>query len=92
MMAAKVKFKNEDSKEIAKERLRNILISDRINVSNEVLEMIKTDIVGVVKDYFETSEMTSEVYITSSNENSQMKTSLIAVVPINKSRNKNNNV
>ncbi len=91
-MAAKVKFKSEDSKEIAKERLRNILISDRINVSNEVLEMIKTDIVGVVKDYFETSEMTSEVYITSSNENSQMKTSLIAVVPINKSRNKNNNV
>jgi cell division topological specificity factor len=91
-MAAKVKFKNEDSKEIAKERLRNILISDRINVSNEVLEMIKTDIVGVVKDYFETSEMTSEVYITSSNENSQIKTSLIAVVPINKSRNKNNNV
>jgi len=91
-MITKTKQKNEDSKEIAKERLKSILLSDRINVSSEVLEMLKTDIVCVVKDYFDTNDNASEVYITSRNEENTIKTSLIAVIPINKSRNKNNRV
>ena len=90
-MIAKTKQKTEESKEIAKERLKNILLSDRINVSNEVLEMIKTDVVNVVKDYFDANETKSEVYITSCNEESMIRTSLIAVIPINKTRNKNKN-
>jgi cell division topological specificity factor len=91
-MTGRLKQRDEESKEIAKERLKNILLSDRINVSAEVLDMLKTDIVGVVKDYFDTNDKTSEVYITSSNEEPAIKTSLIAVIPINKTRNKNNNV
>jgi len=91
-MIAKTKQKNyEESKEIAKERLKNILLSDRINISNEVLDMIKTDILGVVKDYFDANDSKSEVYITSCNEDSSIKTSLIAVIPIYKTRNKNKN-
>jgi len=87
----KTRLKTEESKEIAKERLKNILLSDRINVSNEVLDMIKKDVVDVVKDYFDANEAKSEVYITSCNEDSVIKTSLIAVIPINKTRNKNKN-
>ena len=76
----------EESKSIAKQRLKNILISDRVNVSEEVLEMIRSDVIGVVKDYFSVEEAGSEVYLTTSAENKETNTSLIAVVPIRKAK------
>lgn len=39
------------SKEVAKDRLKLILIHDRANVSPELLEMMKTDILEVISKY-----------------------------------------
>ena len=44
-------FKRKSSKEIAKDRLKILLISDRVNCSAETLEMIKHDIAKVISKY-----------------------------------------
>ena len=40
-------FRKKSSREIAKDRLKILLISDRVNCSPEMMEMIKTDIAKV---------------------------------------------
>ena len=40
------------SKEIAKERLKNILMRDRVEVSQEMMELVKEDMLSVAQDYF----------------------------------------
>ena len=37
------------SKDVAKERLQNILMKERTNISNDKLEMVKKDVLSVVK-------------------------------------------
>lgn len=39
--------KKPSTKNIAKERLKLVLIHDRVNCSTQVLEMLKTDIIRV---------------------------------------------
>ena len=46
-------FRRKGSKEIAKDRLKILLISDRVNCSAETLEMIKNDIIKVISKYME---------------------------------------
>ena len=48
-------FTKEDnkSKDIAKERLKLVLLHDRANVSPKFLEMIKSDISKVISNYME---------------------------------------
>ena len=41
-------FRRKSSKEIAKDRLKILLISDRVNCSPEMMEMIKADIAKVI--------------------------------------------
>ena len=44
-------FSRKKSREIAKDRLKILLISDRVNCSPEMMEMIKTDIAKVISKY-----------------------------------------
>ena len=44
-------FKKKTSREIAKDRLKILLISDRAGCSPEMLEMIKQDIAKVISKY-----------------------------------------
>ena len=41
-------FKRKKSGEVAKDRLKILLISDRVNCSPEILERIKSDIADVI--------------------------------------------
>ncbi|HQA59449.1 MAG TPA: cell division topological specificity factor MinE, partial [Tepidanaerobacteraceae bacterium] len=41
------------SKDIAKERLRLILVHDRANVSPKFLEMIKSQLIDMISNYME---------------------------------------
>lgn len=50
-----------DSKEIAKERLRLVLIHDRSNISPEFLDKIKEDIIGVISSYMEVDEENTSI-------------------------------
>ncbi len=44
-------LKRKSSREIAKDRLKILLISDRVNCSPEMMEMIKNDIAKVISKY-----------------------------------------
>lgn len=56
--------KNDNSKDIAKERLKLVLIHDRANVSPQFLEMIKGEIIDVISDYMEIDENGLEITLT----------------------------
>ena len=44
-------FKKKNSGNVAKDRLKLLLVSDRANCSLEVMEMIKNDIIQVISKY-----------------------------------------
>lgn len=53
------------SKEIAKERLRLVLVHDRATVSPRFLELIREDIVDVIVNYMEIDEGGMEISLDS---------------------------
>ena len=44
-------FRRKPSREVAKDRLKILLISDRVNCSPEMMELIKADITKVISKY-----------------------------------------
>lgn len=44
-------FRKKSSCEVAKDRLKILLISDRVNCSPEVMELIKADVAKVISKY-----------------------------------------
>lgn len=46
-------FKKKSSSNIAKDRLKLVLVSDRANCSPEIMEQIKNDIIHVISKYVE---------------------------------------
>ena len=45
--------KEENSKNVAKERLKLVLIHDKANVSPQFLEMVKGEIIKVIRKYIQ---------------------------------------
>ncbi|MGF7186167.1 cell division topological specificity factor [Desulfitispora alkaliphila] len=70
---------NQDaSKNLAKERLRLVLVHDRANVSTELIEDLRVDLIGVISKYMEIDESALEV-----NLNSEDNTvALVANIPV----------
>lgn len=56
--------KKSSSKDVAKDRLKLVLIHDRANCSTQVLEMLKTDIIRVISNYMEIDEEELDIQIT----------------------------
>lgn len=46
-------FKKPSSKDVAKDRLKLLLVSDRANCSPDVMEAIKNDIIQVISKYMD---------------------------------------
>ena len=63
-------FKRKSSKDIAKDRLKILLISDRVNCSPEMMEMIKTDIAKVISKYMKIDAQSMEIQITKTDRKS----------------------
>ena len=62
--------KVDNSKEAAKERLHLVLIQDRASVSADFLEVMKQEIIEVIKKYIEIDENAIDVRLTNNvNEN-----------------------
>lgn len=57
-------FRRKSSKETAKDRLKILLISDRVNCSPEMMEMIKADIAKVISKYMKIDEKSMEIQIS----------------------------
>ncbi|MFZ5965927.1 MAG: cell division topological specificity factor MinE [Bacillota bacterium] len=81
-------FSREDtsSKNVAKERLKLVLVHDRTNCSPDFLEMVKVDLLNVIKDYMEFDENELDIRITKTKRSSDdaMVPALIANIPIKK--------
>lgn len=87
--------KNEDlesgSKDTAKERLHLVLMQDRANVSADFLDMMKQEIIDVIKKYIEVDEKEIDVKLTNkTNEDGSIGApALYANIPISKIKNEN---
>ena len=59
-------FRKKKSCEIAKDRLKILLISDRVNCSPEMMELIKADIVKVISKYMKIDTANMDIQISKS--------------------------
>ncbi len=77
-------FRRRSSKEVAKDRLKILLISDRVNCSAETLEMIKHDIAKVISKYMKIDANSMEIQIskTTSKDRGMTNPVLNANIPI----------
>lgn len=57
-------FRRKSSREVAKDRLKILLISDRVNCSPEMMELIKTDIAKVISKYMKIDAANMEIQIS----------------------------
>ena len=57
-------FRIKSSCQIAKDRLKILLISDRVNCSPEMMELIKTDIAKVISKYMKIDTANMEIQIS----------------------------
>lgn len=78
--------KQEKSKNVAKERLKLVLVHDRSDLSPKLLEMIKGDIIRIISEYAEIDEEGLDIKLTRmKTENNQTPVSaLVANIPIKK--------
>lgn len=77
--------KNENkSKNVAKERLKLVLIHDRANISPHFLEILKGDIIRVISDYMVIDEEGLDIKLTRTRRESDNTPipALIANIPI----------
>jgi cell division topological specificity factor len=56
--------KKQPSKDVAKDRLKLVLIHDRVNCSTQLLEMLKVDIIRVISNYMEIDEEELDIQIS----------------------------
>ena len=77
-------FKKKTSGDIAKDRLKLLLVSDRANCSPDVMEMIKNDIIQVISKYMEIDADGLDIQITQteSEGNNGNVPALYANIPI----------
>lgn len=59
-------FRRKKSSDIAKDRLKILLISDRVSCSPEMLELIKADIVNVISKYMRIDTVNMDIQISKS--------------------------
>ncbi len=77
-------FKKKSSGDIAKDRLKLLLVSDRANCSPEIMEKIKNDIIQVISKYMEIDAEGLDIQITQteSEGNNGNVPALFANIPI----------
>lgn len=77
-------FRKKSSGDIAKDRLKLLLVSDRANCSPETMELIKNDIIKVIAKYMEIDSEGLDIQITQteSEGNNGSVPALIANIPI----------
>ena len=77
-------FRKKSSCQVAKDRLKILLISDRVNCSPEMMELIKEDIAKVISKYMKIDADNIEIQINTKGTKSGrgVKPSLYANIPI----------
>lgn len=73
------------SKNIAKERLRLVLINDRVDISESMMHSLRNDIIEVIGKYMEIDEKALEVSLSKEDDG----VALVANIPILKVKRQN---
>lgn len=68
----------EQSKQVAKERLRLVLVQDRMSLSAQELDALKEDLLAVISKYLEIEEGGPEVNL----EQDGQSIALVATIPV----------
>ena len=74
-------IKKKSSGEVAKDRLKLLLVSDRSNCSPETMELIKNDIIKVISKYMEIDSEGLDIQITQNHDETEGP-ALYANIPI----------
>lgn len=69
---------SSNSKNVAKERLRLVLVHDRANISPELLTSLKNDLIEVISNYMEIDENALEVTL----DGDDNQVALVANIPV----------
>lgn len=77
-LIARVFGRENTSADIAKERLRLVLVHDRTSVSPQFLESIKEELIGVISRYMEIDEDHMDINLQSG----ESQSTLIANIPV----------
>ena len=72
------------SGQVAKDRLRVVLIHDRASVSPEMMEHLKNDIIKVISNYMDVKTNGIEISLA----NDEDSVALVANIPVNSMRHK----
>ena len=77
-------FRKKTSSNVAKDRLKLVLVSDRANCSPDIMEQIKNDIIHVISKYIEIDVAGLDIKIdtTESDSNNCSVPALYASIPI----------
>ena len=81
--------KKEKSKNVAKERLKLVLVHDRADLSPKFLDMIKSDIIRVISEYADVDEEGLDIKLTRMKKEGDNSTisALVANIPITNIKN-----
>ncbi|MFV0635431.1 cell division topological specificity factor MinE [Mitsuokella sp.] len=79
-LVKKIFGKKEKSGQIAHDRLKVVLIHDRANVSPEVMENLKNDIIKVISNYMDINQKDMDISL----ENDDNSVALVANIPVNR--------
>ncbi|MGM0471357.1 MAG: cell division topological specificity factor MinE [Bacillota bacterium] len=74
---------DDNSKDIAKERLELVLVHDRMNMSRESLEEMKEDLIGVISKYVQIEENEFDIDLSQDDRMIAIK----ANIPVKKTTN-----
>lgn len=72
----------QSSKNIAKDRLKLVLVNDRTNCSPELLELIKKDILLSIAEHVDYDVDNLDIKITKTRDSASGKPMLVANIPI----------
>ena len=75
-------FKKKNSGNIAKDRLKILLISDRINCSPQTLDLIKQELIHTISKYMSIDEEHVEIILKKSIRGKNKIPSIYANIPI----------
>lgn len=77
-LISRVFGRDNASADIAKERLRLVLVHDRTNVSPQFLEALKEELIGVISRYMEIEEENMDVTL----QTAEHQVALVANIPV----------
>lgn len=71
---------SKSSRDVARDRLKVVLIHDRANISPEVMNHLRDDIIKVISNYMEINQQDMEISLANDDDS----VALIANIPVQK--------